>query len=99
MSHSTHRPDDIVRAKLHAMLSTILEGKGLVFVHERPLRDQGFDSLDTIVLLSGLESSFALNIEDADLVDAHFQDLDSLTCFVTRKRAASDAINTRGTVE
>jgi hypothetical protein len=75
---------DRIWSGLHALLSNMLKAKGFAFRPDKPLRDQ-LDSLEMFVLLAELETTFDIDIEETDVVDANFRTIDTLATFVTRK--------------
>lgn len=54
---------------------------------ETPLlgRGVGLDSMETLSLVTGIEQEFDIQVEDEELTTGLFQNLGTLTDFVTRK--------------
>jgi acyl carrier protein len=76
-----------VQRSLNALLYGVFETKGCRFDPAIPLREQDFDSLDTVAFLSELERCFDITLDDDDLTDANFRDLASLVRLICRKAA------------
>ena len=82
---AARKSSDDWRVRLEVILKEILAAKDLEFNAERPLRDQGFDSADTLTLLSEVESQFNLTLDDTDVDTSNFIDIQSVAALLIRK--------------
>jgi acyl carrier protein len=76
---------ETVQSRVQTLLTELFTVKGARFDPQQPLRSQDFDSLDTVALLSHLEQTFGVAMQDDDLVDENFRDLDSIARLMARK--------------
>lgn len=76
------------------VLAEVLPGGGAAagrIERDAPLRPAGLDSLRTVELVSALEDTFAIRLEEDDLRDEYFASVSGLVALVLAKRGAGGA--------
>ena len=93
-ANNSDNPTVDVKEKVRAFVLEYAAGKGLTELKDdEPLLTANIiDSLGSLRMISFLEETFPLTIEDTDMVPENFQTLNDVESFIARKLGNADGM-------